>query len=378
MQIRRKRSTNKLISLALALILMLALVPATVSANNNIVFTTYDGKEANTEKNSFVGYEILGGELFEETVEGNYFIVEVNSIAEVYNGNFIEIGSFKIPDGMTLTGTLVNDITVCAYGEDTPWEYSEGGSIAGKKVTGYFISTTEFNTTAVNNVINVSLKAPTDFGWGENSSLIAHSVPSPFTGTTNDPIYIKYDLKAYTHNDILNIREWKDILSFGIKIVEKPVASIVPTPTSTTPTASGNSLSNPNNKRAGAKLGDILNSDIVAYINGNAIPSWNVEKKTVIVAEELVNYGFDVVWSDANQTLSISYNASKKVTPIATTKNTKKPGSIYCPYIASNIRTDIAGKEVQAYNIKGATLVNIEDLGVAVWNETSREIRVTR
>lgn len=136
------------------------------------------------------------------------------------------------------------------------------------------------------------------------------------------------------------------------------------------------SKSNPKNQREGQVIGYILNSDIVAYINGNAIPSWSVDNKTVVVAEDLVNYGFDIIWNDEDNSLHISYNPSKTINPVATEKNTKKSGSNYCRYIATNIKTYIAGNEVQAYNISGKTLINIEELGNVIWDEVKREIKV--
>lgn len=145
-------------------------------------------------------------------------------------------------------------------------------------------------------------------------------------------------------------------------------------------TAATASKSNPRNQKEGATVGNILNCDIMAFINGNAIPSWNADKKTLVFAEELANYGFDVIWNENDQTLKITYNPNKKVSPIQTDKNAKQSGSIYCKYIASNIKTYIAGKEVQAYNISaGKTLVNIEDLAVysvVTWNENDRQIKL--
>lgn len=135
------------------------------------------------------------------------------------------------------------------------------------------------------------------------------------------------------------------------------------------------------NKKENVAIGNILNDDVMAYINGNPIPSWTVDGKTVVTAEDLANYGFDVVWNAKDQTLKIVYNRVKKSIPVETAKNTKKPGSVYCKYFTSNIRTYIAEKEVQAFDINGRILVDIEDLssvyGSAEWNGTKREIKIT-
>ena len=47
-----------------------------------------------------------------------------------------------------------------------------------------------------------------------------------------------------------------------------------------------------------ARVGDVINktvyTDIVAKINGHDIASFNIDGYTVIVAEDLRNYGFNV------------------------------------------------------------------------------------
>ena len=58
-----------------------------------------------------------------------------------------------------------------------------------------------------------------------------------------------------------------------------------------------------------AKIGDVVgtvyNTDIVAYINNYAIPSYAANGTSVVVAEDLANFGFDVVWDANARTLSI-------------------------------------------------------------------------
>ena len=156
--------------------------------------------------------------------------------------------------------------------------------------------------------------------------------------------------------------------------------NITPKPTMP-PISSGSFLSNPKNQREGETAGYIFHSDVMAYINGNAIPSWTADEKIVVVVEDLANYGFGIVWDDQEETLRIKYNRAKKIEPIKTVKSTEIPGSVYCSYIATNIRTYIADKEVQAYNIGGKTLVNIKDLsaayGSSVWDDVKREIKIT-
>ena len=44
-------------------------------------------------------------------------------------------------------------------------------------------------------------------------------------------------------------------------------------------------------------IGKVLTTDIIAYIDGLAIPCYDISGKVGIIAEDLKNYGFDVIYS---------------------------------------------------------------------------------
>ena len=55
--------------------------------------------------------------------------------------------------------------------------------------------------------------------------------------------------------------------------------------------------------KVGDAIGNVLYTDIVTYIDGYAIRSYNINGYTYIVAEDLLMYGFSVVWNGAAKTL---------------------------------------------------------------------------
>ena len=65
------------------------------------------------------------------------------------------------------------------------------------------------------------------------------------------------------------------------------------------------SLSSTSYAANGDVAGYIYSTDIVAYIDGMAIPSYNIGGKTVVIAEELVNYGFNVIWNNETRRLNL-------------------------------------------------------------------------
>jgi hypothetical protein len=128
----------------------------------------------------------------------------------------------------------------------------------------------------------------------------------------------------------------------------------------------------------GNTAGSVLNTDIRVYINGVEIAGYNIGGRTYIIAEDLRAYGFSVVWNSPNRTLSITRGMPKgtvKRVPL----NTEKQGSAAFEYIYTDILAYIEGKPVQSFNIKGQTVICVDDLvspyGYSVWNRDARTLK---
>lgn len=125
--------------------------------------------------------------------------------------------------------------------------------------------------------------------------------------------------------------------------------------------------------KVGDKVGTALNTDIVAYINNYAIPSFAVNGQSCIIAEDLRFFGFDVVWNDADRSLSIT--KSKNITPHIMTQiefaKTAPKGSFFADVLETDIVTYADGIKVPSYAINGYTMVPMEELhmlGTVVWD----------
>ena len=70
-------------------------------------------------------------------------------------------------------------------------------------------------------------------------------------------------------------------------------------------------------------LGNILSTDILTYFNGNLIPSMNINGRTVIIVEDLKDYGYDVSWEPDYRTLLANEIKSKQINPITLTQENK-------------------------------------------------------
>ncbi len=134
-----------------------------------------------------------------------------------------------------------------------------------------------------------------------------------------------------------------------------------------------------NDIKIGTVINKVLSTDIIAYINGNKIPSMNIDGYTAVVAEDLRNYGFDVIWNPIKRSLTISENITKNINPILVQNNENTViGEKVADVLYTDIKTYLNGREVEAFNIGGYTAIFLKELetyGSVTWNEESREIR---
>ena len=135
-----------------------------------------------------------------------------------------------------------------------------------------------------------------------------------------------------------------------------------------------------------ANIGDIVNStlytDIVAKINGHDIASYNIDGYTVVVAEDLRNYGFNVVWSEYDRSLYITKNESATYvtsTYIAPFVPKTQVGEKADFVLYTDIKTYMDGNLVTSFNIGGRTVVYFNDLqryGGVSYDDNARVLSV--
>lgn len=116
-------------------------------------------------------------------------------------------------------------------------------------------------------------------------------------------------------------------------------------------------------------------TDIVAFVDGQTINSYNINGWTGIVTEDLLAYGFYVRWNPDERTLEVGdkdgilENASPHV----------PQGGEHKVY-KTDIKTYVNGKKVDSFNIGGYTVIYIDELicyGDVVWNSEKRTISFT-
>jgi len=136
--------------------------------------------------------------------------------------------------------------------------------------------------------------------------------------------------------------------------------------------------------KPGDRLGDVLSTDITAYIDGHAIQSYNIGGDTYIVVEDLLNYGFNVVWDAASSRLVIGTERTslpeEYTAPyVPSAYQSAKVGTPVMPYVYTNIKTYIGDTMVKSYNIGGMTCIGMNDLAQHfasgyVWSQAKKAL----
>ena len=138
----------------------------------------------------------------------------------------------------------------------------------------------------------------------------------------------------------------------------------------------------PRRPSVGDPIGGVLYSDVKAFVNGERIPSSNIAGNTFVCVEDLLNYGFTVVWDETARTLSVERNTRNPVIDpldVEELPPNVKPGDVKCKYLFTDVRTYLSGELVKAFNIGGRTLIWFDLLGRygnVSWDEETRELRL--
>ncbi len=106
----------------------------------------------------------------------------------------------------------------------------------------------------------------------------------------------------------------------------------------------------------------IYSTDILAFVNGKPIEGYNIGGRTVVIAEELIGYGFAVRYNDELRMLEIDSDFTMgdiEPGPIERGKVGQILGNVY----ETDIKTYYNGILIEGYNIGGRTAVCLEDLG---------------
>lgn len=134
-----------------------------------------------------------------------------------------------------------------------------------------------------------------------------------------------------------------------------------------------------------AVIGEVITTDIVAFIDEQPIASYNINDYTYVIAEDLREYGFDVRWDAAARRLDIHNRQDNRMQcyPSAELINVRKDeikrGVRAFDVYETDIVTYLDNEPVNAYNVDGQTLIQIDALsrwGYFSYNDDRREVKI--
>ena len=103
-------------------------------------------------------------------------------------------------------------------------------------------------------------------------------------------------------------------------------------------------------------IGTVLSTDIGTVIDGAACKTYNVDRRTFVVAEDLQGYGFDIDYNDSARILTVTQNPySHRTLLTADEVNIEKKncpvGNRVMDILSSDITVTVEGETVEGYNI---------------------------
>ena len=102
--------------------------------------------------------------------------------------------------------------------------------------------------------------------------------------------------------------------------------------------------------------------DIVTYLNGMKIPSYNIGGETVIVVEDLERYGFQVEWNEEGRYLTVYSNRMPEAVPEYIPPKKSSPGKMIGNIYETDIKVSINDESIEKehiYNIGGRTVIEV-------------------
>ena len=134
-------------------------------------------------------------------------------------------------------------------------------------------------------------------------------------------------------------------------------------------------------------IGEVITTDIVTYIDEQPITSYNINDYTYVIAEELAHYGFDVYWRAEERRLDI-YEKGGEIPccyPDAYRVNRRKDATVKGLHAFDVYETDIVttlnNEPVNAYNVDGQTLIQVDELSRFAYfsyNDSRREVKIDK
>ena len=144
-------------------------------------------------------------------------------------------------------------------------------------------------------------------------------------------------------------------------------------------------------RNIGDVIGKVLSTDIVTYVDGVKIPSYNINGRTAIVAQDLNNLGtgvnFGVSFDEGTRVLTLTdkdiYGTGNSTALVYAENTANLPvGTPVDNVLYTDITANFEGEPLESFNISGYTCIYTDDLaklcGTYIWDEEARMVNIWR
>ena len=113
----------------------------------------------------------------------------------------------------------------------------------------------------------------------------------------------------------------------------------------------------------GTRLGNVYTTDIVTFIDGAPIASYNADGTTMVSVSDLANYGFQVDWDQETRTASILAVQRPEHTPNVEIRKAT-PGKVSGGYYSTDVQVSFNGAGLDnVCSINGWTMIPLSEIG---------------
>lgn len=126
----------------------------------------------------------------------------------------------------------------------------------------------------------------------------------------------------------------------------------------------------------GLKTGEVISTDIRAYIDGSEIKAVNIAGKMAIALRDLREFGFDVNFDEVKRAVTVSYKGGEITSSYESEETDKEIGSYISDVLSTDIEAYLEGEKTESFNAEGYTHVYFRDLslfGEVSFDEDKRE-----
>lgn len=118
---------------------------------------------------------------------------------------------------------------------------------------------------------------------------------------------------------------------------------------------------------AGQVIGQVLATDIKAYINGVEIPAYNIDGKLAVLVSDLNNYGFTTNYNDQLRKSTITKNShilASEFVPLPSKSSGLPIGTPVMSVYSTDITVELEGRSVTAFNVDNRMAIYFTELQV--------------